>query len=242
MTTWDGPTYERLEKKRLDNEDTFPDDLRLRARRCTSWLERAEREMRKECPDYDAAFIFCWIAFNAAYAEMRVAGKEQNGERDAFDKYFDMIISLDINRTIYGAIWRKLREFSDAIKDLVSNKYVFERFWDYHNVQPGHTGWKHQFKEDQKLVRRAFQGRHPRSTRDTKVVLSILFERLYVLRNQLIHGGATWEGSLNRAQVTDGARIMAFLVPLFIELMMDNPDTPWPPPPFPRVEDSHEQR
>ena len=25
--------------------------------------------MRKECPDYDAAFIFYWIAFNAAYAE-----------------------------------------------------------------------------------------------------------------------------------------------------------------------------
>ena len=70
MTTWDGPTYERLKakRKRLTNI-RFRVSLGLRSRRCTSWLGRAEQEM--ESGDYDAAFIFYWIAFNAAYAESR---------------------------------------------------------------------------------------------------------------------------------------------------------------------------
>ena len=70
---------------------------------------------------------------------------------------------------------------------------------------------------------------------DTKVVLNNLLDRLYVLRNQLMHGGATWRGSVNRAQVGDGARIMAFLVPLFVGLMMSHPEIDWGPPDYPVV-------
>ena len=64
-----------------------------------------------------------------------------------------------------------------------------------------------------------------------------VFDRLYVLRNQLVHGGATWNSSVNRDQVRDGTRILAFLVPLFIDLMMDNPDIAWGDPCYPVVED-----
>ena len=63
-------------------------------------------------------------------------------------------------------------------------------------------------------------------------ILEELFDRLYVLRNQLIHGGATWQGSVNRSQVQDGAAIMAFLVPHFINLMLDNPAAAWGIPPY----------
>ena len=74
------------------------------------------------------------------------------------------------------------------------------------------------------------------STRtDTLVILNNLFDRLYVLRNQLMHGGATWQGSVNRAQVGDGARIMAFLAPLFVGLMMAHPDEDWGLPDYPVV-------
>ena len=51
----------------------------------------------------------------------------------------------------------------------------------------------------------------------------MVFDRLYVLRNQLVHGGATWNSSVNRAQVRDGAAILGFLLPVFVDLMMDNP-------------------
>ena len=46
----------------------------------------------------------------------------------------------------------------------------------------------------------------------------MLFDRLYVLRNQLVHGGATWNSSVNRGQVKAGAEILAFLVPVFVDV------------------------
>ena len=74
------------------------------------------------------------------------------------------------------------------------------------------------------------------ANKDTKVVLSMLFDRLYVLRNQLMHGGSTWNSSINRDQVRDGARILGFLVPIFVELMMDNPDVAWGHPYYPVID------
>ena len=68
-----------------------------------------------------------------------------------------------------------------------------------------------------------------------KATYSILFDRLYVRRNQIIHGGATWNGSINRDQVRDGARIVEFLVPVFIDVMMDNRGHNWGPPYYPIV-------
>ncbi|MFD2577593.1 hypothetical protein ACFSTD_01000 [Novosphingobium colocasiae] len=71
---------------------------------------------------------------------------------------------------------------------------------------------------------------------DTARILSILFDRLYVLRNQLVHGGSTWNSDVNRAQVRDGAALLGCLLPIFIDLMMDNAGHEWPMPNYPVVE------
>lgn len=55
----------------------------------------------------------------------------------------------------------------------------------------------------------------------------MLSNRLYTLRNQLIHGGATWYGSVNRDQLCDCTNLLSKLVPLIIELMMDGANTLW---------------
>jgi hypothetical protein len=52
----------------------------------------------------------------------------------------------------------------------------------------------------------------------------------------VIHGGATWSSSVNRAQVQDSANILGLLVPLFIDLMMDNSGNDWGIPYFPVVD------
>ena len=64
----------------------------------------------------------------------------------------------------------------------------------------------------------------------------MLFDRLHVLKNQLVHGGATWNSSVNRDQVRDGARTLGFLVPIFVDLMMDNQGENWGLPYYPVVE------
>jgi hypothetical protein len=72
--------------------------------------------------------------------------------------------------------------------------------------------------------------------RDTSRILSVVFDRLYVLRNQLVHGGATWNSGVNRNQVRDGATVMGFLLPVFIDIMMDNPGRDWGKPFYPVVD------
>ena len=69
-------------------------------------MERAEREP----DDPDAAFIFYWIAFNAAYAQDRPRSLDST-EREHFADFFDTILSLDSGHMIYDAIWER---FSDS--------------------------------------------------------------------------------------------------------------------------------
>ena len=71
---------------------------------------------------------------------------------------------------------------------------------------------------------------------DTARVLSFVYDRLYVLRNQLVHGGSTWNSSINRAQVRDGAAILGFLLPVFVDIMMDNPTENWGRPFYPVID------
>jgi hypothetical protein len=65
----------------------------------------------------------------------------------------------------------------------------------------------------------------------------MLFDRLYVLRNQVVHGGATWNSSANRDQLRDGTRILGTLLPTIVDLMMDHPAEDWGRPWYPVVAD-----
>ena len=59
---------------------------------------------------------------------------------------------------------------------------------------------------------------------DVRKVIGIVFDRLYVLRNQLVHGGATWNSQTNRSQISDGVAILASLIPLILTIMMEHPE------------------
>ena len=59
-----------------------------------------------------------------------------------------------------------------------------------------------------------------------------------MLRNRLVHGGAAWISSVNRAQVGVGAAVLGVLAPVFIDIMMDNPGHDWGAPHYAVVEDS----
>ena len=197
--------------------------LTLRIRRALSWIKRGEREQ----DDPDAAFIFYWIAFNALYAE-DTAERSEKMEQNAFQAYLRKIANVDRERSVYGEMWDR----SGGIRDLINNRYVFKDFWKSQNGVGGFQNWKQDFDKESKNADYSLQ------KRDGSVVLRMLFDRLYVLRNQLLHGGATWQGSVNRSQVTKGAEIMAGLVPWFVKLMMDNPLSDWGKPYYPPASQS----
>lgn len=212
---------DRLKAKQREIRDGFPPDLGLRVHRAISWISRAEAAD----DDLDAAFIFYWIAFNAAYADDRAEALRPR-ERSAFEDYFGKLVRLDRERRIHDAIWS---QFAASIRSLLENPYVFRPFWLHHNGVPNYENWQVWFDEGRRKLQSAL------CSQNTQLVLVTLFDRLYVLRNQLIHGGATWNSGVNRDQLRAGVAILAQLVPVFVDVMMDNPGKDWGAPHYPVV-------
>ncbi|RMD49286.1 MAG: hypothetical protein D6832_02035, partial [Alphaproteobacteria bacterium] len=165
-----------------------------------------------------------WIAFNAAYAR-----DIKGDERERFRSFFEALVPLDTERRLYDAVWER---FSGPVRLLIDSPHVYAPFWEHHNSGGAQAqDWKARFERARAAFRRAF------AAGDTAAVLCMLFDRLYVLRNQLVHGGATWGSRVNRGQLRDGAQILARLVPVILDVMMDNPEAAWGAPYFPVVGD-----
>jgi len=209
-----------LKDKQRELREGFPEALGLRVHRAISWLFRAECED----DDDDVRFILLWIGFNSAYAGE--VSHDVANERGIFKSYFDVLAQLDREQRIYNCVWER---FPEQIDVLLKNKYVFAPFWNHANGRLGSDGWAESLSASQRAVG------HALSDKDTTRILSIVFDRLYVLRNQLLHGGSTWDSAINRNQVRDGAAILGWLLPIFIDIMMDNPKHDWGKPFYPVV-------
>lgn len=202
------PIVDTLKARLKSEPERYPDALRIRLHRAISWLHRAEREGE----DADARFIFLWITFNAAYASEFAP---DDSERGRFRQFIAQLVAVDAHKRLHQAVFER---FTGPIRALIENRFVFEPFWRALREHDASNRWEETFASSRKAALAAvLKGQ-------TETVLSIVFDRLYVLRNQLIHGGATWSSGLNRAQVKDGAQILMTLVPAIIELMLDHPE------------------
>jgi hypothetical protein len=213
-------TFDELKDKQRRLRPGFPEPLGLRVHRAISWFGRA----MDADGDPDVRFILLWIGFNAAYAGHIESDSDK--ERDGFRVFFGSLLKLDPTHRIYDAVWDR---FPQEVRALLANKYVFQPFWHHQNGVPGYGNWEDRLAASQRDTQAAM------ARFDTVPLLRTVFDRLYVLRNQLVHGGATWNGKVNRAQVRDGAAVMAWMLPVFIDIMMDNPGHDWGQPYYPVV-------
>jgi len=214
--------YAELRKIQRQVRNEFDSDLGTRVHRSISWIHRAEASQ----DDPDAGFIFYWIAFNAIYAGDWY--EPRSAEKLDMSQFFSSIVSLDQDSSLYRAIWV---EFQGPVKHIFSNKFVFGPFWRYQSGCIDRTDWRRQFRRELEQVRYAMQ------TRRTEIVLKRLFDRLYVLRNQLVHGSATWGSSANRSQVEAGFGILGTFVPMFVMLILENPGKQWGGAHFPFIQE-----
>lgn len=191
--------------------------FRVRMRRADAWLKRAVRE--REAGDPDVAFILYWIAFNAAFATdvSPDFASDAPNTRDEIQAFFQTLLDSDGSRDLRDAI----RANAGRVKALVANRYLYEPYWLFLNGRSRNARWRERFDREAARVRGALS----RTDDDESLgmVLDILFQRLKTLRNQLVHGGATWSGDRNRDSVGHGAHLMAALVPVFVEITRRNP-------------------
>ena len=214
--------YSKLKELHRLKRDNYTDEFSIRIHRSLSWIGRAE----KKDEDIDARFIFYWIAFNSAYSAIQTS-QYFDTERRRYKDFFEKILQHDKNEHVYNAIWEG---FSGSVRSLLNNQYIFGPFWNFQNGHEGFDDWEVKFNESKSIALKALQNKN------TLMILEILFDRLYTLRNQILHGGATWNSKVNRSQVQDGQSIIGFLIPNFLQIMMDNQNENWGKLVFPVVE------
>ena len=137
-------------------------------------------------------------------------------EQQRFKIFINKLVTHDVDDRFYNLMWLK---FPANIRLLIENKYVFKPFWDYNRGDK--VDWH-------KLLQISIANAHQYlSNQKVDLLLEIVLDRLYTVRNQLIHGGATFKSKVNRAQVNDGANMLSLLVPLIIDIMLENIDEDW---------------
>lgn len=203
--------YRDLKDKQKQIRESFSDNLALRVHRSLSWLNKSE-----QCDDLDSQFIFLWVSFNAAYAQDTEC--LNINETQSFTLFLEKLNSLDKKKRIYNLLWH---EFPNSIRVLLNNKFVFQPFWSFHNGYITEQEFKNKFSEAKKFANFAL------ANNETDKLASIVLQRLYTLRNQLMHGGATWNSTANREQLKDGVQFLSQLVPFIIDIMMDNSKELW---------------
>lgn len=197
--------------------DTLPEPHAVRLWRASSWLACAEAQQGNP----DLQFISLWIAFNACYS-VDEERPQSIGERDVFQRFTHKLAKHDNSNRIYQCL---MNTYSGPVRNLISNQYVFAPFWEAQrlisNGQTDTTDWQARFEKSSKTAMTFLM------EKKIPELLSVVLDRLYVLRNQLMHGGATWNSKVNRQQVKDGCSIMMTLMPLIIETMLGAKDEEW---------------
>ena len=205
------------------NREHFNEDFRLRIHRSLSWLQRAEQAKQEQ--DFDSQFIFLWIGFNAVYAK-DLGADLRSADKGAFVQFIYRICYLDKEQKIYYSVWNT---FSGSIRILLNNKFTFQPFWDYHNGLITEQDWIASFEKNRKKALEALK------QKDTPEILIAVFNHLYTLRNQIMHGGATYDSQINRLQIKDGCQILLALIPAIIEIVLNNSNNDWGKPFYPVV-------
>lgn len=180
------------------------DSFAIRLHRAKSWVNCAKSQEE----DFDLSYITLWIAFNSLYAIDDVKDQQSLPERTNFKIFISHLIKLDDELRIENLLWNN---YSSYIRLLIDNRYVFKPFWE--SLKANDKTWRSRFDDSR------IQALKCLAKKDVKTVLSILFDRLYCLRNQLMHGGATYKSSVNRSQVKDGSKLLMELLPIVIEIM-----------------------
>lgn len=204
----------RLKKQLKNGQDHVEGPIYLRLHRAISWLHAAEQNDQA-----DERFIFLWIAFNACYAnELVDLSKTKSPESSMFSQFIKRIIESDKEQQIYKLLWVR---YSQEIRLLIDNQYIYKVYWDFIHGVKTEEEFKKAFELSNRQCVKAFE------KGNAVFFLIELLRRLYTLRNQVFHGGATYNGRVNREQINDASAILMRLVPIIIEIMIVNKTEDW---------------
>lgn len=197
---------------------------RDRLGRAESWIKRAKNLQEQNCKeqewedyDYHGPFIFYWIAFNALYGQ-----HDERRETDSKDieKFLKRICKLDD-----GSLSQTLSGIKQKTDRLLKDQFLSKTYWE----KGPSSNFKRSQEEDFEKAKTAYDGGK------FDGYLTILFDRLRVLRNQIFHGCSTDRKSLNKNSLRPALEILEELVPQFWEIFKAHGQkSDWGKVPYPR--------
>ena len=187
-------------KQRLEGSPTS-----IRFHRACSWLQRAETAI--ESKDLDLALLAQWIAFNALYGRWDERKQEPLPDRACMRTFVDRMLELDADGLIKGMLGEDKR----LVMSILEDEYLSRYFWQ----QPGEERARKSKKV--KLDARSWYVEG-----NWTLILDRVIERVYLLRCQLVHGAATYNGSLNRTAIRRCCTMMEHLIPALLIVWVDH--------------------
>lgn len=213
----------QTDRLRLDCQNlrgTLPSTMALRTYRAISWIGRADSIQN----DTDGKVISLWIAMSALYTDDREGSASHEDQKTIRDSFLQKLIEHDTDNTLQKLLWDGLLP---AIRSLSEDHYLFAPYWHHKHGHDGYEDWDKHFHLSVSHHEAAIRAKNATN------VLSILFDRLHVLRSQLLYGGATWQSSLNRQPIEQAAIVLGTLLPTFITIMIHTPRENWHRPFYP---------
>ena len=222
--------YESIYPEPAHGQHRIPrDENRTRMGRALSWLERCEKGINDDA--MDERFLFLWISFNAAYGDdehLKSAGDPDNAgniEYQKIDEFLKKIATRDTQYILADII----SEHSNVFLNIIENRFLCNFFWRAEYLSWSQKIWKKNFKREQEEAHEILRDKHL-DTAQTRKMLLLAFKRLYTLRNQILHGSASWCDDYNRSSLESGDTILSLFIPealrIMLKAMQDDPDTP----------------
>lgn len=209
-----------LKQKLKTVADNNNENDNIRLHRAISWLKCAE----EHSDNIDVKFITLWVSFNACYAD-NTNNDISLTEKVRFKAFLKRLVKLDEDHQFFKLLWYK---FAGPVRLLIDNQYAFKPFWDANRGVK--IAWETYFNQSK------IDSRNYLANQQVPELMGLVLDRLYTVRNQLIHGGATYQSKVNRSQVKDASEILSFLVPLMIDIMITNINEDWGTINYPVIE------
>lgn len=203
----------------------MPDqNLEDRLKRADSWIQ-ATAALRPE--QLHESFIFLYIAFNCLYGQRQYEGDETQIGKDLAEFFKKVRVMSDRDVDNGGAILK--RALAAAHRDgaiLIRDKFLSNRYWRGGSS----VALQKQLNKEESLVEEQF------TLGSYDMFLDLTFRRISVLRNQIMHGCATYGArSYGQASLTKGLHFLKVMVPAFYELTKQyGHEVQWDPVPYPR--------
>lgn len=195
-------------------------NYQIRVHRALSWWDRAAELDADENPE--GRLLFAWIAFNALYGSWDDNGGGPARDRECWGAFLSTALTWDRN----GLLVSSLSEMRDPVLELLNNKYLDAQFWRRRDTYGGSQ-------------RAYYLGQSLYAERRWGELLVLVFDRIYVLRSQIVHGAATRNSSLNRATLRKVLELLESLLGPILEIAVEHgAHGAWPTLCYPPVDDT----